>query len=511
MRFLIWLALLPVALAPASVANINQKTRVPYTSFQTPTEYRAENDIRTDAVIVYSDLADRIRSWREKGYVVQTMYGFRTYQDYVDKHPEEVQTAADGTMLTCGPGSYYMVPTQNRIRAATEYFTRAIAGGTSAVVPEEPEFFASAGYSGAFRKAWLEHYKEPWQDPTSSIEARWKSERLKAKMEHDMVKAILDSAERQNPAVRRMVAVHSPVNYVAWNVAFSHYRCMMIPNLQEIVGQVWTGTARSACKYAGKTEERTFENAFLEYSSLYNLARGTGKRMWFLMDPLEDHPDRTMEDYDANYERTLVASLMFPEIDAYEVLPWPTRIYGRVPESFATKISNIVAALQNMHSQRAVRYDMGTRGIATFVADSMIWQRGAPKKSNFDSFYGLTLPLIYRGIPVDVAQFERAPEKGYLDRYKVLLLSYDIMKPARPEYSQAIADWVRKMGGRAEFAEGGLREVDLSRTPVTDGQLAALFVIVLAAAEAAVALAIALNFYNNHLSIDVDRGNELRG
>ncbi|MFN0198253.1 MAG: NADH-quinone oxidoreductase subunit NuoK [Planctomycetaceae bacterium] len=44
-----------------------------------------------------------------------------------------------------------------------------------------------------------------------------------------------------------------------------------------------------------------------------------------------------------------------------------------------------------------------------------------------------------------------------------------------------------------------------------DGQIMALFVIVLAAAEAAVALAIALNFYNNHLSIDVDRADELRG
>ena len=31
------------------------------------------------------------------------------------------------------------------------------------------------------------------------------------------------------------------------------------------------------------------------------------------------------------------------------------------------------------------------------------------------------------------------------------------------------------------------------------------------AAEAAVALAIVLNFYNNHASVDVDRGNELKG
>lgn len=44
-----------------------------------------------------------------------------------------------------------------------------------------------------------------------------------------------------------------------------------------------------------------------------------------------------------------------------------------------------------------------------------------------------------------------------------------------------------------------------------DGQIVSLFVIVLAAAEAAIALAIALNFYNNHLTIDVDRGDELHG
>jgi NADH:ubiquinone oxidoreductase subunit K len=44
-----------------------------------------------------------------------------------------------------------------------------------------------------------------------------------------------------------------------------------------------------------------------------------------------------------------------------------------------------------------------------------------------------------------------------------------------------------------------------------DGQLIALFVIVLAAAEAAVALAIALNFYNNHATIDVDKAEDLKG
>ncbi|MBU0637697.1 MAG: NADH-quinone oxidoreductase subunit NuoK [Planctomycetes bacterium] len=44
-----------------------------------------------------------------------------------------------------------------------------------------------------------------------------------------------------------------------------------------------------------------------------------------------------------------------------------------------------------------------------------------------------------------------------------------------------------------------------------DGQIAAVFVIVLAAAEAAIALAIFLNFYNTHATIDVDRGDQLKG
>lgn len=44
-----------------------------------------------------------------------------------------------------------------------------------------------------------------------------------------------------------------------------------------------------------------------------------------------------------------------------------------------------------------------------------------------------------------------------------------------------------------------------------EGQVFALLVVVLAAAEAAVALAIILNFYNTHATVDVDRADELKG
>ncbi|MCH7884254.1 MAG: NADH-quinone oxidoreductase subunit NuoK [Planctomycetes bacterium] len=44
-----------------------------------------------------------------------------------------------------------------------------------------------------------------------------------------------------------------------------------------------------------------------------------------------------------------------------------------------------------------------------------------------------------------------------------------------------------------------------------DGQLMALFVIVLAAAEAALAVGICINLYKNVATVDVDRATSLRG
>ena len=76
------------------------------------------------------------------------------------------------------------------------------------------------------------------------------------------------------------------------------------------------------------------------------------------------------------------------------------------------------------------------------------------------------------------------------------------------------ADGDRVGAERGEYQFHRLRQpVPANRPELSiglDGQLIALFVIVLAAAEAAVALAITLNFYNNHATIDIDQADELR-
>jgi NADH-quinone oxidoreductase subunit K len=60
-------------------------------------------------------------------------------------------------------------------------------------------------------------------------------------------------------------------------------------------------------------------------------------------------------------------------------------------------------------------------------------------------------------------------------------------------------------------AFGRFHPWDPAAPPPIDGLIFALFLVVLAAAEAAIALAIFLNFYNNFSSIDVEKADQLKG
>jgi hypothetical protein len=440
-------------ISPDDNAQSSRITREKTTSFQTPTGYREDNDLKVDVVIVASNEAKRIRSWQAFGYEAHCMAGFRDGPAYVQEHPDEPQMDAGGTQLTCGPGSYYLVPTANRRRIMAEHFAEAVRNAAQAACPEEPEFFNRAGYSEAFKREWQAAYDEPWQDPASSVNARLKAERLKARLEHQLLADIYQAAREVDPTVPRFLLAHSPINYTGWGITFAH--CDMIRSglVDEMVAQVWTGTARTPIPHCGKQAQRTFENAFLEYSSSWNLVRDTGVPVWFLMDPVEDNPDRAMEDYHDNYERTLAASLMFPDVTRFEVMPWPTRIFGRVPDEFATEITSVINVLSDMQNQRGIEWDCGTEGIATFIADSAMWQRGAPGPSDMADIYGLATPLLMRGVPAQVAHLDRVTDNGYLDPYHTLLLSYDAMKPQSREVNEALAQWVR--GGGSLLVCGG--------------------------------------------------------
>ncbi|MCC6729179.1 MAG: hypothetical protein IT208_07550 [Chthonomonadales bacterium] len=435
-----------MGLPPKRHAEAAPRPESPRTSFQTGDAYSPAIGVPADAVLVYSADPAVYATWAAPGYTLQTMGGFREGEAYAAQHPDELQRDRAGKPITIGGNSYYLLPTRNRLEAADRYYASAIGAGSTAICPEEPEIFAAAGYGEAFKQEWQARYGSPWQPPDSSVDTRYRAEQLKAFLTVRQVENTLNAARALKPSVTRMVAVHSPVTYYQWGIDVPHAALAAIPSLEGMIGQVWTGTARSAAQAAGVRAERTFEVGYLEYSSMANLLRGTGKRLWFLMDPVEDDPNRTMEDYRGNYHNVLLAAMMFPEVDRYEVMPWPQRIYGRVPGDYATMVNTVVGALSEMWRYSTATVESGTAGIGTFVADSMAWQRAEPWPSDFDGFHGLSLPFVAHGVPVQVLSLDRSAEPGYLNRARVLFLSYDFLKPARPELHRALSAWVRRGG-----------------------------------------------------------------
>lgn len=449
-----------------------------YTSFQTAAPYSPELDIQSDMAMVYGvhgNFAERVKQWREQGYAVGMMTGISwgSYEDYYQTETgfktEEVQTAKSGRLYMHGDSKTvgYNVPTQPYVDYIKEKAAAAVDAGVTAVFMEEPEYWAETGWSAAFKREWEAFYGEPWQAPDSSVDAQWRASLLKYELYFGALEQVFEHvkarAEEKGTTVECHVPTHSLINYAHWRIVSPESRLMDLESMDGYIAQVWTGTARTPNIYQGVTKERTFETAFLEYGQMLGMVRPTGRKVWFLADPIEDNPNYSWNNYRYNYECTVVASLMWPEVHHYEVMPWPSRIFrGKypkvdldtksddregIPADYATELLTVINALNEM-DQDDVVYDTGTRGIGVIVSDTMMFQRARPHPSDpaLGSFYGLALPLLKHGVPVEVVQLENTPHPGALAPYKLLLLTYEGQKPLRPEYHEALDAWVRGGG-----------------------------------------------------------------
>ncbi|MGO8701148.1 MAG: hypothetical protein ACLQVY_25940 [Limisphaerales bacterium] len=458
---------------PAFLADPQQALE--RTCFQTGRPWSEETDLRSDVAIVYGidpGLPQRIATWREHGYRIHVMTGvsWGNYQDYLYgrfdgiNHEDEAQMNRSGEKRSHGGDVYYMCPGTNYGKFLCVGVQRALDAGTEAIHLEEPEFWVSSGYSEGFKREWQSYYGEPWQPPHSSVDAQWRASKLKYFLYRRALQQVFDYVQDYNQRtgrhVRCYVPTHSLLNYSQWNIVSPESSLARLRGCDGYIAQVWTGTARTPNLYQGRSRERTFETAFLEYGAMQNLVRATGRSVWYLNDPIEDNPDHDWTDYQRNWESTLTASLLQPEVWQFEVAPWPERIFnGRYPRSapreerkpippaYATELQTVMNALNDMKQQR-VEWDCGTTGIGLLVSDSLMFQRGEPRPGDpaLSQVCGLALPLLKRGIPVAPVQLENAVLPRSLDDFHVLALTYQGMKPLSPEVHGKLADWVKGGG-----------------------------------------------------------------
>jgi hypothetical protein len=449
-----------------------------YTVFQTGSGFVPQIDIGSDIAVVYGvddSFADRLAGWKAQGYGVSMMTGISwgQYAAYYggaeNLKKEEIQTSKSGRLYMHGNSKTvgYNVPTPAYVEFIKQRIAPAIDLGVQAIYLEEPEYWAETGWSEGFKRAWQDFYDTPWEAPDSSVDAQYKASRLKYELYFNALRDVFQfakaRAKEQGKTLECHVPTHSLLNYAHWRIVSPESRLMDLPEVDGYIAQVWTGTARTPNVYQGERKERTFETAFLEYGQALGMVRPTGRKVWFLHDPIEDNPNYSWANYRKNYEDTVVASLFWPEVHRFEVMPWPNRIFQGtypkvdldaksgdregIPAEYATEILTVINALNDME-QQDVHFDAGSNGIGILVSDTLMFQRAAPTPSepHLSSFYGLALPLLKAGIPLEPVQLETILTPEALTRYRVLVLTYEGQKPLKPEYHAVLDTWVRAGG-----------------------------------------------------------------
>jgi hypothetical protein len=477
------------------------------TTFQTGGAWKPTTDTRSDVAIVYgvSDRREmtfeqRVQSWRDKGYIAAFMTGIAWggYQEYFTgkwdgtPHFDEAQVEQNGDTIWHGHLTPYIVPTSRFLTYFKEkIIKRVIDAGIDAIYLEEPEFWARAGYSAAFKKEWKDYYGFDWRPQHESPENTYLSNKLKYHLYYRALEDALTYAKTYGKSkgmnVRCYVATHSLLNYSLWQIVSPEASLASLSCVDGYIVQSWTGTAREPNYFNGTAKERTFETAFLEYGCMRSMTAPTSRKLFFENDPVED-VRRDWSDYKKNYETTFAAELFYPDIDNYEVMPWPDRIFdgqyyisrtsnekAPMPRSYSTQLLVMINSLNKMPVSD--NKTSGTQGISVLMGNSLMFQQlpthdngkafENPYFSNFyessgmfhryptnyklidpllSNFYGEALPFLKRGVPVNIVHLENVGyEKAFSDT-KILLMSYSNMKPPDEKSHAQLAQWVRNGG-----------------------------------------------------------------
>ena len=500
MKNIILSFILSVLVLSCNTSNTNEK-RIERdgekTAFQTSGQWKPVTDVRADVAIVYGagdnrrtgmTFEERVQSWRDRGYITHFMTGIAwgSYQDYFtgewdgEWHLDEGQVAAQGDTLWHGRLVPYLVPSKNFLKYMKEvHVKRVIDAGIDAIHMEEPEFWNRAGYSDAFKREWQDYYGFEWRPQHESPENTYLSNKLKYHLYYRALEEVFTYAKEYGKSkgmnVRCYVPTHSLVNYSQWRIVSPEASLASLPCVDGYIAQVWTGTSRARNYFNGVRKERVFETAYLEYGSMESMTAPTGRKLFFLTDPIEDNARLDWVDYKTNYQATFTAQLLYPNIADYEVMPWPDRIYEglyrtspdneeriRIPRHYSTQMQVTINTLN--HMPLSDNKLSGTSGISVLMSNSLMFQsfpdHAGYEDPDFSNFYGQTLPFVKRGVPVKTLHIENVSYPATWKDTKILIMSYSNMKPMDAAYHQYIAEWV-KNGGVLVYAG---RDIDPYQT-----------------------------------------------
>ena len=445
------------------------------TTFQQSGGYKENLDVQSDSTMVYVSTIAEVEGQIYEGWKkaqnsaavsLDIMIpggrdnGHEYYQYYPERGTYDAQKYADGSIRYHTAPVAYMMPT----RSYAEYKWTLVDKICELLEPsfitiEEPECWLESGYNEGFKEEWQRYYGEEWQDPTISAEARYKASKLMAQLWVDMITMIGKNMKEKYPDVGLVIATHSGPNYIRHGIAAAINSYTNIPYVTGIIAQVWSDTIAVPVNYAGEYQERAFEAGFLGYASFPDSMQ-EGQTLFSLTDAKADNASFGWDKCYYLWQKSITSQLMQSGINNYQECVWPSRGFTPAPADYKTSQLNMFNLMRDIGGKETNLY-AGTPGISIALGDTFTWMKNhsdwMSAGTSQNGLYGMAIPLIERGIPITVTSLDHIQSAADLEGVKVLMLSYDTMKPLSEQVNIAIADWVKQggtvlyLGGHDEF------------------------------------------------------------
>ena len=471
------------------------------TFFQTGREYDPRLDIPVDAVVVHPHNIlphepDKMEdSWGGRGVPVGRMF-FADSDDLNEYWKRDaagaclsgdVELKKDGSPMLCSGMRPYMVPSDEWIAYLRDRKVQpSLDNQVAAILPEEPLGHTHAGHAESIKTLYKEEYGCEWSDPAESPEVHYRIARLKAllynQLENELCAVTKKHAKQTGSPVDFVVPIHSLFGNKANHLTAPLGLSLKNSDFDGYIGQVWTGPVRWCMEAYSSADASFFTMAFTLYDYFVQLVSGTGKKLWLLVDPVDDDPHHSWADFRSWYQQCTVAMLLMREVNSYEVMPWPERIFLPVsftpgiddpadnptPPDYFTLVLSITQALQEMPEGGEWIGGVQDVGLGIAVADSAMWQPN--DEYALQGLFGLRIPLLERGILAQNFVMERTGDPVYADRFKVIVLSYEDWNPYDESMHEQLARWVRCGGTLIVLGKGGdAQDALLDKLACSDG------------------------------------------
>ena len=165
------------------------------------------------------------------------------------RHVDEAQTDRRQTPSPMAATSITCARAPPSAISLAQRGARGNRGRGSLGSPGRARILDPGGLQRRVQRAWHTAYGDGWTPPHSSIDAQYKSSKLKYALYRQVLKQVFDAVKADNAKngrqTRCYVATHSLVNYSHWGIV-SPESSLLAVGADGFIAQVWTGDGAHA-------------------------------------------------------------------------------------------------------------------------------------------------------------------------------------------------------------------------------------------------------------------------